>query len=290
MLTIAATVLLFASTDLAATVGKTFEARDPAKVAALFTPDAGITVVIDPRTGVKRVPDETYVGADAVRDFLDAYLPGWQAELRDAAGDGERASWSWSIASERFRTLGIDKVDVRVAATHRNGQLRSLTLTASPESSLKLIAEIPAANKAIVRSFVTRINAHDYSVLDDVIARAFDQHSFMPMAPGADGLRQFYAEFSKAFPDFKFTLEEVIAEGDLVATRMTARYTHKGDYQGIKATNKAVTVSKFDIFRFAGGKCVAHWDSVDRLGLLQQLGAVPDLPRWSATPGYEGFR
>ncbi len=71
---------------------------------------------------------------------------------------------------------------------------------------------------------------------------------------------------------------------------MTARYTHKGEFQGIAPTNKAVTVSKFDFFRFAGGKCIAHWDSVDRLGLLQQLGVVPQVPRWSATPGYEGFR
>ena len=297
MLTLAITTLLFAAPpdDTAGGVSalaRALSARDPAQASALFTPDAAITFVVDSAetARTKRIPDEVFVGADSVRDFLDAYVLGWSAEPKEVAIDGERASWTWSIASDRFKVLGIAGVDAASVAIVREGKIRSLTFTASPESSARLVAEIPAGNTARVRSYVDRINARDYSALDDIVARAFEQHSFMPMAAGSQGLKDFYKEFSKAFPDFKFTLEEVIAEGDLVSVRMTARYTHKGEYMGIAPTNRAVTVTKFDWFRFSGGKCIAHWDSVDRLGLLQQLGVVPQIPRWTATPGYEGFR
>jgi predicted ester cyclase len=294
MLTLALTTLLFAAPadETVAGLAKAFAAHDTKAASALFTPDAAITFVIDPVSAgrEKKIPDETFVGPDPVRDFLDAYVPGWSADVKDLAAEGERASWSWTIRDDRFRALGIESVDAAAQAIVRDGKVRSLTLTASPASSARLVAEIPFGNKARVRSYVDRINARDYSALDDIVARGFDQHSFMPMAPGSQGLKDFYKEFSKAFPDFKFTLEDVIAEGDLVSVRMTARYTHKGEYMGIAPTNRAVTVTKFDWFRFAGGKCVAHWDSVDRLGLLQQLGAVPQIPRWTATPGYEGFR
>lgn len=297
MLTLALTSLLLAAPadDTAATItalSQAFLAHDAGKAAALFTPDAAITVVVDPAPAgrAKKIPDETFVGPDPVRDFIDAYVPGWAGEPKNVAADGERATWTWSIASDRFRTLGIDRVDASAQAIVRDGKVRSLTLTPSPESSARLIAEIPGGNKARVRSYVDRINARDYSALDDIIARSFDQHTFMPMAGGSQGLKDFYKEFSKAFPDFRFTLDDVIAEGDIVSVRMTARYTHKGEFMGIAPTNRAVTVIKFDWFRFAGGKCVAHWDAADRLGLLQQLGVVPQIPRWTATPGYEGFR
>ena len=55
-------------------------------------------------------------------------------------------------------------------------------------------------------------------------------------------------------------------------------------------TGKAVVLLKMDIFRFVNGRCVEHWDSADRLGLLQQLGMVPKISRWDSMPGYEGFR
>lgn len=295
-LALGTTLILAAPADdtraAVAAVAEALAAHDAAKAASLFTADASVTLVVDPAPAgrTKKIPDEVFLGPDPVRDFMDVHAPGWQATITDLAADGERATWSWAISADRFRALGIERIDVRAEATARDGKLRRLVLVPSAESSARLVAEIPAGNKALLRAYIDRINARDYAVLDDFVARSFDQHSYMPMAGGSQGLKDFYKEFSRAFPDFRFTLEEVIAEGDVVAVRMTARYTHKGEFMGIAPTNKAVTVSKFDFFRMAGGKCVAHWDSVDRLGLLQQLGVLPALPRWTATAGYEGFR
>src|SRR5207248_4820975 len=66
----------------------------------------------------------------------------------------------------------------------------------------------------------------------------------------------FYVQFRRAFPDFNYTVEELIAEGDRVAVRITGRYTHRGEFMGVAATGKPVVVSKMDIFRFAGGKMI----------------------------------
>lgn len=296
MIALALSTILFAApTDTPGTVGelaRLLSAGNPASAASIFTPDAAVTLVVDvaPGPAGKRISDEVFIGPDPVRDFLDAYVPGFSGEPKDVTVDGEKASWRWSITSDRFRQLGIERVEAAAQAIVRDGKIRSLTITPDAASSRRLVEEIPQGNKARVRSYVDRINARDYSALDDIVARSFDQHSYMPMAAGSQGLKDFYKEFSKAFPDFKFTLDDVIAEGDVVSVRMTARYTHKGEFMGIAPTNRAVTVTKFDWFRFSGNKCVAHWDSVDRLGLLQQLGVVPQIPKWTATPGYEGFR
>jgi predicted ester cyclase len=273
-------------------LAKLLAAGDPVKAAAIFTPDAAVTLIVDVAPGPtgKRISDEVFIGPDPVRDFLDAYVPGFSGDPKEVAVDGEKASWRWNITSDRFKQLGIDRVDATAIAIVRDGKIRSLTITPDAGSSRRLIEEIPNGNKARVREYLDRINARDYSALDDIVARSFDQHTYMPMAAGAQGLKDFYKDFSKAFPDFKFTLDGIIAEGDIVSVRMTARYTHKGEFMGIAPTNRPVTVVKFDWFRFSGNKCVAHWDSADRLGLLQQLGVVPQIPRWTATPGYEGFR
>jgi predicted ester cyclase len=78
-----------------------------------------------------------------------------------------------------------------------------------------------------------------------------------------------------AFPDLHFTVEDIIAEGDKVVTRLTCRGTQQGAFMGIPPTGKQATVTAIDINRFAGGKSVEHWLNMDTLGLLQQLGVIP---------------
>ena len=87
--------------------------------------------------------------------------------------------------------------------------------------------------------------------------------------------------FRAAFPDLHFVLEDVFAEGDKVVVRWTAHGTHRGDIEVLghiphtPATGKQVTFSGVDIYHITGGKLVEGWRSMDRLGLLQQLGVVP---------------
>jgi len=86
---------------------------------------------------------------------------------------------------------------------------------------------------------------------------------------------QYIRTLHVAFPDGRYTIEDMIAEGDKVVSRWTVRATHKGEYQGIPATGKQVTFTNIVISRIAGGKIVEAWGEYDSIGLMRQLGAIP---------------
>ena len=79
----------------------------------------------------------------------------------------------------------------------------------------------------------------------------------------------------KAFPDSQVTIDDMIAEGDQVVTKKTFSGTHTGDFVGIPATGKRVTLQFVDIMRLRDGKIVEHWNCLDQLSLMQQLGVIP---------------
>ena len=81
--------------------------------------------------------------------------------------------------------------------------------------------------------------------------------------------------FRSAFPDFKVTIDDMIAEGDKVVVRGTWSGTHKGEFMGIPATGKSVSFGVIDTVRIAGGKMVEHWGLMDNFRLMQQLGVIP---------------
>jgi predicted ester cyclase len=113
------------------------------------------------------------------------------------------------------------------------------------------------------------------ALLDEVLARNAVDHNPGPgQAPGREGIKQAFGEFRDAFPDMRMTVEDMVAEGDKVACRIVTRMTHRGDFQGIKATGQQVTLAVIDILRFVNGKLAERWGEFDSLRLLQQLGAV----------------
>ena len=81
------------------------------------------------------------------------------------------------------------------------------------------------------------------------------------------------ADFRAAFPDLEFTVDLILAEGDLVAGRWTARGTNTGPWGSVDPTGKRAEFSAVNIFRFANGKVVEIWNHRDDLGLREQLGA-----------------
>lgn len=81
--------------------------------------------------------------------------------------------------------------------------------------------------------------------------------------------------FRAAFPDVQGTLEDVVTEGDRVVVRWTEKGTHQGEYVGRAATGKAMQWTGISIYRLTAGKIVEMWVQMDHLGLLQQLGVVP---------------
>jgi predicted ester cyclase len=103
-------------------------------------------------------------------------------------------------------------------------------------------------------------------------------HSRPPgIAPGAEGVRQQFDGFRAAFDGFRAEILDQVAAGDKVVTRKVFRGRHTGAFQGIEPTGADVAIDVIDIVRVRDGQIVEHWNVVDRLGLLAQLGAVPAL-------------
>ena len=97
------------------------------------------------------------------------------------------------------------------------------------------------------------------------------------MAPGKEGVKQANALLRAAFPDTVHTIEDQIADGDKVVTRLRGRGTFTGECLGIPPNGKVVTIQGITIHRIAGGKLVEHWGVADKLSFLQQMDAIPSL-------------
>ena len=137
-------------------------------------------------------------------------------------------------------------------------------------------------NKRVVAHFVEVCqNQHDLAAADAMFHPEFVNHhtpegrARLPTARPAESFQRFYGMFLAAFPDATMQIEEQIAERDLVVTRKTFRGTHQGDLMGLPPTGRRVEIGLIDIVRLDGGKVVEHWNAVDNLGMLQQLGAIP---------------
>ena len=136
-------------------------------------------------------------------------------------------------------------------------------------------------NKAIARLYWEEaINKGNLDVLDEVYlpdSVIHDPASDTGELRGADLKEDSVIWARNAFPDIHATIEDpIIAEGDRVAYRWTFRGTHQGEIMGIALTGKEVEVTGIDIVRIAGGKIVEAWGVWDALGMMRQLGVVPE--------------
>jgi steroid delta-isomerase-like uncharacterized protein len=126
-----------------------------------------------------------------------------------------------------------------------------------------------------IRSAVERMNAGDLDGYMEVYADDVELHGYPPGVEGREGARAFYTQFRAAFPDLNLEVFETVEEGDLTAVRYAFSGTHSAEFFGVPATGRQVRVDGQSIFRFSGGKIVTRWQSLDGLGLLMQLGALP---------------
>ena len=128
-------------------------------------------------------------------------------------------------------------------------------------------------NKLLVRRlYEDCINRGRPELLAQLIAEEF------MASPGEKGASEFangIAAVRKGFPDVRFEIEDLVAEGDRVAVRWTFRGTHGGPFAGTAASQASVTQTANVIFQISDGKISRAWVQVDRLGLLQQIGALP---------------
>ncbi len=133
-------------------------------------------------------------------------------------------------------------------------------------------------NKEITRRFAEEVfNRGNVGVMDELMAPNFVEHEEMP--PGTpntrEGAIQLFNMLHSAFPDFKATIHDIIAEGDKVVINMTWTGTQKGEFMGMPPSGKHITVPVIDILRFANGKITEHWGLMDSMAMMQQLGAIP---------------
>jgi len=133
------------------------------------------------------------------------------------------------------------------------------------------------ANKQVVRRFVDEYQtaAKQETFAELLHPDVVDRSRPPGIAEGADGVRQQFEAFRAAFPDFHAVIHDQIAEGDKVVTRKVFHGAHRGELMGIAPTGRGVQIEVIDIVRIEGGQIVEHWNVVDRLRLLQQLGALP---------------
>ena len=132
-------------------------------------------------------------------------------------------------------------------------------------------------NKALIRRLYEEVFVKwNLDLVDELVGPEFVGHEMPPGTPrGPVGFKQFYGSLRSAFPDLRYVVDDVIAEGDKVVVRWTWQCTHEGDFMGIAPTGKRVWVTGIAIYRIAGGKCVERWVELGLLGLLEVLGAAP---------------
>ncbi len=132
-----------------------------------------------------------------------------------------------------------------------------------------------------MKAFVKRhdedvINRKDLSVIETDIAPDYVDHSALPgISPGLAGAKAMLSMIHGAFPDLRATIEDAIAEEDKVVVRKSWTGTHEGEFMGVAPTGKRVRFEGIVIWRIKDGKLAERWASIDRFGLMQQLGALP---------------
>jgi steroid delta-isomerase-like uncharacterized protein len=133
-------------------------------------------------------------------------------------------------------------------------------------------------NKALVRQMVEEVfNQGNVSLANEFLAPDFLEREELPAGIPRDreGVKLLTTLLRSAFPDFKATLEDIVAEDDRVVIRQTWSGTHQGEFMGVPPTGRKVSFGVIDILRVAGGKCQEHWGQMDTMALMQQLGALP---------------
>jgi predicted ester cyclase len=132
-------------------------------------------------------------------------------------------------------------------------------------------------NKAVSRRWIEAFNERDDAAEADVRAPGYVAHAPASLEPApldSEAWTRFLSGFVEGFPDLRLTVEDAVAEGDLVAQRVRFEGTHTGEFQGLPPTHRKVSFYGLELNRFVDGRVAEHWFQLDALTLLQQLGLV----------------
>ncbi len=137
-------------------------------------------------------------------------------------------------------------------------------------------------NKKIVsRFFELGPSQGDMRAAKELLAPDFVLHVPLPSSAGVQGISDVVTACREAFEHLNVTVEDMVAEGDRVAARFTARGVHKGQFMGLPPTGKPIIMTGIEIFRIENGRIAELWGEANLLGLMQQLGILPALGKQS---------
>ena len=145
-------------------------------------------------------------------------------------------------------------------------------------------------NKATIIAFTNASNDRNYTAIEQYVAEDIIEHRPGVMS-GRNSTIQFLQSLATAFPDFRTNIDHVIAEGDRVIVFTTTNGTHQGEFifaPGVPPSGKQVSFKTADMYRISNGQMVEHWDVIEILDLMAQIGAVtfsqPPVPTMPTSP------
>ena len=134
-------------------------------------------------------------------------------------------------------------------------------------------------NKAVVRQFITRVFENmDASAVDELVTQDFMMHSVPNAQPGTQTLKDAQQRVKAGLSEVHFRIDDLVAEGDKVAARVTVHARQTGEFMGLKPSNKEYSAPEMHLFRLHDGRIREHWAVVDFGSIMKQLGASSPPP------------
>ena len=130
------------------------------------------------------------------------------------------------------------------------------------------------SGRRLAETFTQMLNEHDPDLVDRFVATDYRNLNFL-VGDGREENRRFWAGFFNALPDLTATMEDLVISGDRVVGRFVYRGTHAAELMGIPATGRRVEMRSIDIWRVENGMFAEHWDELNTLQVLAQIGALP---------------
>ncbi|MGB0653728.1 MAG: ester cyclase [Thermoplasmatota archaeon] len=132
-------------------------------------------------------------------------------------------------------------------------------------------------NKRIARRYAELINQHDAALYNEVCSPRFRDHNPAPgFQDDLEGMKSFMSQVFAGFPDVRVEVDRLLVSDEFVTILWTAHATHEGPFMGVAATGKRTTMNGIEVIRIRKGLVSDSWHSEDLLGLMQQIGAVPE--------------
>ncbi|MCC6458814.1 MAG: ester cyclase [Caldilineaceae bacterium] len=234
-------------------------------------------------------------GREAFRQWLSdsdrSTWGNWQVDIGETVAEGDLVVVRWTIRGTHVgEWRGVAPTGKPITLTGMNMYRvvgGKVTTSWGEENWLEVMDQIRATGERTMsleekKAVVYRLNAEIWNqknadAVDEIFAPdVVIYRSGRPVVQGSETLRQWVANYARnTWGDSQATIEEMVAEGDLVITRWIVRGTHAGEWRGIAPTGKPVAISGITIHRVVGGKIAEAWAEEDWLGVMQQIGALP---------------